>query len=70
VVDRVGIANLTHAIRNDCTDPDCEIHHPDVGIAEETVNLTNLAFYVAGALRGMQALEVVLGEVIAREPNP
>jgi hypothetical protein len=44
-----GVNNLRHALDNTCTDPDCEIHHPDVGIQEGTVSLTDLAFFVAGA---------------------
>jgi len=41
--------NLRHALARDCHDPDCEIHNPDVGIREEVVSNTNLAFYLAGA---------------------
>lgn len=44
-----GVENLKHALENNCDDPDCEIHNPDVGIQEGTVSLTNLAFFVAGA---------------------
>jgi hypothetical protein len=49
-----GPENVKHAIRNDCEDPDCEIHHPEVGLAEETVTQTNLAFYIAGAYWGQK----------------
>lgn len=52
--------NLKHALANNCTDPDCEIHNPDVGIQEGTVSLTNLAFFVAGACK---AAERLLNEV-------
>jgi hypothetical protein len=50
----VGRLNLRHAIHNNCTDPDCEIHHPEVGREEETVNDTNLAFYIAGYYAGIE----------------
>lgn len=52
--------NLRHALENNCDDPDCEIHNPDVGIREGTVSFTNLAFYIAGACN-MQAM--LLNEV-------
>lgn len=42
--------NLFHVYEQDCKDPDCEIHNPQVGISEGTVSLTNVAFYYAGAL--------------------
>jgi hypothetical protein len=45
-----GPNNLLHVLSNvPCTDPDCELHNPEVGRAEETVSLTDLAFYFAGA---------------------
>jgi hypothetical protein len=44
-----GVENLEHALANNCDDPDCRIHYPDIGIQEGTVSLTNLAFFVAGA---------------------
>lgn len=44
--------NLNHALANDCTDPDCEIHHPEVGFEEGTVGLTEIAFWVAGFYAG------------------
>jgi hypothetical protein len=40
-----GVRNLLHASRP-CSDPDCEIHHPDV--IETTERLTALAWYEAG----------------------
>jgi len=54
--DPVGAMNLDHALQDICSDPDCEIHSPEVGYAEETVDLTNYAFYVAGFMAGMAAL--------------
>jgi len=48
-VPHVSLRNLRHALDNDCTDSDCEIHHPEVGFREETVNATDLAFFYAGA---------------------
>ena len=32
-----------------CSDPDCEVHCIEVGLAEETVTDTDLAFFIAGA---------------------
>jgi hypothetical protein len=58
-----GHNNLRHALENNCSDPDCEIHHPDVGIQEGTVDLTNLAFFVAGACTIQAQLLGELGEV-------
>jgi hypothetical protein len=52
----VGRRNLEHALEDTCTDPDCEIHNPDVGYGEETVDLTDLAFFVAGYLAGAAAM--------------
>lgn len=49
--------NLRHALENNCDDPDCEIHHPDVGIREGTVSFTNLAFFVAGACMAGKAIQ-------------
>jgi len=54
--DPVGALNLDHALQDICSDPDCEIHNWEVGYAEETVNLTNVAFFVAGFMAGMTAL--------------
>jgi hypothetical protein len=50
----VGDENLKHAIANNCTDPDCEIHHPEVGLEEETIDKTDLAFYLAGMFAGVE----------------
>lgn len=44
-----GSHNLAHALEGTCTDPDCEIHHPEVGYSEEVVSLTDMAFFYAGA---------------------
>jgi hypothetical protein len=46
--------NLQHAIANNCTDPDCEIHNIDIAIAEEVIDETNLAFYYAGMYAGVE----------------
>jgi len=47
--------NLLHVISEvPCTDPDCEIHNPEVGLAEEVVSHTNAAFYYAGAVEVME----------------
>jgi hypothetical protein len=53
--------NLMHAIVNRCTDPDCEIHNPQVGREEGTVSDTNLAFYIAGAYWGADIARDMLG---------
>jgi hypothetical protein len=45
----IGLNNLAHALAGICTDPDCEIHNPEVGYSEEVVSLTDLAFFYAGA---------------------
>lgn len=55
-MQRVGKQNLQHALDDNCTDPDCEIHNPDVGFLEESVDLTDLAFFVAGYFAGIAAL--------------
>lgn len=39
-----------------CEDPDCEIHRIEVGLDEETVTNTDLAFFIAGA----QAMELAI----------
>lgn len=42
--------NLTHVMyQGRCEDPDCEIHNPEVGLEEEVIDLTDVAFYYAGA---------------------
>jgi hypothetical protein len=53
--DTVGAINLDHAIADLCTDPDCEIHNPDVAMQEEVIGLTDLAFYIAGYFAGAAA---------------
>lgn len=52
----VGMRNLAHALEDTCTDPDCEIHNPDVAWGEEVIDPTDLAFYVAGYMAGIAAL--------------
>jgi hypothetical protein len=47
--------NFLHVISEvPCTDPDCEIHNPEVGLAEEVVSHTDAAFYYAGAVEVME----------------
>lgn len=41
---------LEHVLEDNCQDPDCEIHHPEVGLEERVVGATELAYYLAGAL--------------------
>lgn len=55
--------NLQHAMANNCTDPDCEIHNPEVGREEETVDDTMLAFYLAGYFAGIEYTVSELVEV-------
>jgi len=54
--DTVGHINLDHAIADLCSDPDCEIHNPEVGVEEGTVSLTDLAFFIAGYFAGAAAV--------------
>jgi hypothetical protein len=44
-----GKNNLMHALSNDCHDPDCEIHNPEV-IEDDNSRLTALAWFYAGAV--------------------
>ena len=48
--------NLQHVVTSVCGDPDCELHHPDVGIEEGTVSETDLAFFLAGAQMARAAI--------------
>jgi len=41
---------LQHVLENNCTDPDCEVHNPEVGFAEEVVTEADIAFFYAGAM--------------------
>lgn len=43
-----GANNLQHALANDCTDPDCEIHVPTC-IEGESQRLTAMSWFLAGA---------------------
>lgn len=43
-----GVANLRHVLENTCTDPDCELHHPEM-IEDKNERLTALAWFTAGA---------------------
>jgi hypothetical protein len=62
--DSMKNSNLKHALAGDCRDPDCEIHHPDVGIQEGTVTLTDLAFFVSGATMAADQIRNEVGETI------
>lgn len=55
-ISNVEKENLRHALLDNCTDPDCEIHNPDVGFRETTVSPTNYAFFIAGYFAGAAAL--------------
>lgn len=48
-----------------CDDPDCEIHQIEVGLAEDTVRDSDLAFYIAGAY----AMELAIRREFARLPG-
>jgi hypothetical protein len=41
--------NLEHAIMNDCTDPDCELHNLDVAQDEGAITNHEVAYFLAGA---------------------
>ena len=41
---------LAHVLKDDCTDPDCEIHNILVGAEEGTISEADLAFWLAGAI--------------------
>ena len=41
---------VQHALANDCTDPDCELHHPDVALSEMVIDHGNVSFWIAGAM--------------------
>lgn len=49
-----GAENLAHVVADDCTDPDCELHHPEVGREEGTVSETDMAFWLAGYKQGQR----------------
>lgn len=63
---------LQHALANNCTDPDCELHNLDVAFDEEVITDTEGAYFYAGACvladllatRGVSALD--LGEALAK----
>lgn len=55
-ISNVEKENLRHALLGICTDPDCEIHNPDVGVEETTVSMTDLAFFIAGYDAGAAAM--------------
>ena len=52
--------NLRHA-PEDCTDPDCELHNPEV-IETEAERLTMTAFFYAGALALIELMAGIEGE--------
>lgn len=54
--ERIGKENLAHVMANNCTDPDCELHHPEVGVEEGPVTKTDVAFYIAGYFAGIEYL--------------
>lgn len=37
-----------HILAGDCLDPDCEVHRPEVGLAEGTVTPDQYVFWLAG----------------------
>lgn len=41
--------NLEHAILNDCTDRDCELHNLDIAQREEVITNHEVAYFLAGA---------------------
>lgn len=53
---------LEHVLAGGCTDPDCEVHCIEVGLAEGTVTATELAFYIAGAERVQRPLTYAAAE--------
>jgi len=52
---------LQHVLDDDCTDPDCEIHQIEVGLSEEVVSETDLAFFLAGAMRAYNLIREDVG---------
>lgn len=44
----VPLNNMNHALANNCTDPDCEIHVPTC-IEDRAERLTAMAWFYAGA---------------------
>jgi hypothetical protein len=56
--------NLAHVILNQCSDPDCELHNPDVGFEEGTVTKTDLAFFIAGWYAGGAFIADQAGDAI------
>lgn len=60
----VAQRNLEHAIANDCVDPDCEIHNPEV-IESAPERYTAKAMFLAGALSLVWHMEHLEGELDA-----
>lgn len=50
--------NLEHALENSCTDPDCEIHHPEV-IETSEERWTAKAWFYAGACALVDQMEKI-----------
>lgn len=46
---------LAHVLGGNCTDPDCEIHHIEVGLSENTIQDGDLAFWLAGFEQGIRS---------------
>ena len=62
----VAKRNLDHAIENSCTDPDCEIHRPEV-IEGDAERLTAKAWFYAGACALVDQMEKI---DLGRDENP
>ena len=59
-----GLSLLKHVTEEICTDPDCEIHHIEVGIEEETVSPADQAFWLSGYIAGWdEAVSRIRGEL-------
>lgn len=59
-----SIGNLEHAIADKCSDPDCELHNPEV-IEDGPARLTALAWYMCG----VKELASRLDEINAGDPT-
>lgn len=49
-----GEGLLAHVLKNDCRDPDCEVHNIEVALEERTVNKVDVAFWLAGFAYGVR----------------
>jgi hypothetical protein len=52
----VGQRNLEHVLEDSCTDPDCELHNPEV-IETSEERWTAKAWFLAGSHAMLRALE-------------